>query len=310
MLKLSGVSALALLLRACKVKSDIAVEKLSSITKTSTTVPSLIPSTSTPNPTPGPTGVPQEMVSVEAGTFLMGSEGGFPNERPVHKVNITRPFYMGIYKVTLDQYGMFCLSTGKTLSDDHGWGRGNRPAISLTWVEAVEYCNWLSEIEGYTPCYSGVRKNTECDFTANGFRLPTEAEWEFAARGGIHSEGYRYPGSDDPLEVAWHDANSNGLTHPVGQLKPNELGIFDLAGNGAEWCWDWYAADYYQYSPQDNPTGLPREEIPTDIFKQVKSKRGGYINASADYIYSTFRSADNYNWPGGCIRLVRTIIEE
>jgi sulfatase modifying factor 1 len=208
--------------------------------------------------------------------------------------------------VTLDQYDDFCKSTGKTLTDDHGWGRGNRPVTSLTWVQAVEYCNWLSDLEGYTPCYTGVRKNTECDFQANGFRLPTEAEWEFAARGGIHSEGYKYPGSDDPLEVAWHDANSNGMTHPVGQLKPNELGIFDFAGNGAEWCWDWYGADYYANSPQDDPTGLPKEELPLDNFEQVKSKRGGYINASADYIYSTFRSADNYNWPGGCIRLVRT----
>ncbi len=308
MLKISGVSAIAILLRACNVKPETTVDKPTAAIKTSTAVQSPVPSTHTPNPTPGPTSVPQEMILVESGNFMMGSEDGLPDERPIHQVNITRPFLMGLTMVTLDQYDTYCTSTGKSLTDDHGWGRGNRPVTSLTWVQAVEYCNWLSEIEGYTPSYSGARKNTECDFTVNGYRLPTEAEWEFAARGGIHSAGYRFPGSDDPLEVAWYDANSNGMTHPVGQLKPNELGFFDLAGNGAEWCWDWYAADYYAYSPQDDPTGLAREDIPKDNFEQVKSKRGGYINASNDNIYSTFRSADNHNWPGGCIRLVRTVL--
>jgi len=137
MLILSGVSALAILLKACKIKPETAVEKLNTVTKTPTAVPSPIPATKTPNPTPGPTGVPQEMVFVEVGTFIMGSEDGFPNERPVHKVNITRPFNMGKYMVTLDQYGKFCINTDKTLTDDHGWGQGNRPVISLTWVEAV-----------------------------------------------------------------------------------------------------------------------------------------------------------------------------
>jgi formylglycine-generating enzyme required for sulfatase activity len=246
------------------------------------------------------------MILIEAGSFMMGSEDGFPNERPVHQVNITRPFYMGIYMVTMAQYDQYTARVGKSPIDDRGWGRGNRPAIGLTWVEAVEYCTWLSEIEDLQPCYSGVRKNTGCDFSANGYRLPTEAEWEFAARGGIHSEGYRLPGSDDALEVAWHEPNSGGMTHPVGQLMPNELGLYDMCGNGSEWCWDWFADDYYAYSPLDDPTGLAQSEIPSSQFEQVKSKRGGFYNESPEYVYTTFRTADNYNYPGCDIRLVRT----
>jgi sulfatase modifying factor 1 len=301
-LTLTGVSVSALLLGSCARESMITDDGMPAGTPSAS--PSITPLRSTP--TPASTAVPRAMILIEAGTFLMGSDDGFPNERPVHQVKITRPFLMGTHIVTIDQYDRYCARVGKSLLDDRGWGRGNRPAIGLTWVDAVEYCTWLSEIEGLDPCYSGVRKNTECDFLANGYRLPTEAEWEFAARGGNYSEGYRLPGSDDPLEVAWYEDNSGGMTHPVGQLKPNELGLHDMCGNGSEWCWDWYASDYYVYSPVDDPTGLAQSELPESQFEQVKSKRGGFYNESAEYIYSTFRTADNYNYPGGCIRLVRT----
>jgi formylglycine-generating enzyme required for sulfatase activity len=246
------------------------------------------------------------MVLIEAGSFMMGSDEGYPDERPVHLVNLTRPFYLGVNMVTWAQYDRFCNLTGKPLLDDYGWGRGNRPAMGTTWLDAVEYCKWLSRRDDLQDCFSGVHKNIECDFTANGYRLPTEAEWEYAARGGNLSEGYRYAGSDDPLEVAWHEANSSTMTQPVGLLKPNELGLYDMSGNGSDWCWDWYAADYYARSPQDDPTGLPRSEISHDQFEQVKSKRGGYYHCGVENITPTFRSADGFNYPGGCIRLART----
>ncbi len=312
-LKLTGISASALLLGACTGESETAVEGLRA-----TEIPTSIPPTPSPvrptpsqtliqpTATPAATAVPREMVLVEAGSFMMGSEDGYPDERPVHLVNITRPFYIGAYIVTWAQYDAYCVRTGKPLLDDYGWGRGNRPAMGTTWLDAVDYCKWLSEREGLQDCFSGIYKDTECDFMANGYRLPTEAEWEYAARGGNRSEGYMYAGSDDPLEVAWHEPNSGGMTHPVGLLKPNELGIYGMSGNGSDWCWDWYADDYYSWSPRDDPTGLPRSEISGDQFEQVKSKRGGFYNFRAEFIRSTFRTADGFNYPGGCIRLVRT----
>jgi formylglycine-generating enzyme required for sulfatase activity len=305
MLKLTGISASAFLLGACTGNSEA-----ETAAKTATTAPQ---AQSTPSPTqiqstaePAATSVPREMVMVEAGSFIMGSDESRTNERPAHLVNITRSFFLGTYMVTMAQYDQYCAHAGKSRLDDRGWGRGNRPATGLTWIEAIEYCTWLSESEGFQPCYSGVRKNTECDFMANGYRLPTEAEWEFAARGGNLSQGYKYPGSDDPLEVAWHEPNAGGRTQQVGQLKANELGIHGMSGNAAEWCWDWYGMDYYARSPQDDPTGLARNEIPSDQFEQVKSKRGGFYNERAEYIYSTFRTADGYNYPGGGMRLART----
>ncbi|HEY84898.1 MAG TPA: formylglycine-generating enzyme family protein [Chloroflexi bacterium] len=140
--------------------------------------------------------------------------------------------------------------------DDNGLGRGSRPVFGISSYEAIAFCNWLSEKEGLIPCYTGRKKATRCDFSANGYRLPTEAEWEYAARGGPLSRGCQYAGSDDPDEVAWYDENSGGELHPVGQKKPNELGLYDMSGNMWDWCWDWYDSDYYNSSPEADPGGL------------------------------------------------------
>ena len=139
---------------------------------------------------------------------------------------------------------------------------------SINWYEAIDFCNKLSEIKGLKAYYSIDKnakdpnnKNSEHDKlrylvtinkNANGFRLPTEAEWEFAARGGTLSKGYKYAGSDNIDEVAWYEKNSR-KTQPVGQLKQNELGIYDMSGNVWEWCHDWYA----DYGAEDvnNPQG-------------------------------------------------------
>lgn len=130
------------------------------------------------------------------------------------------------------------------------------PVEQVNWYEAVEFCNALSVRQGKTPCYTIDKVNkdrnnknknddwawtVECNFEANGYRLPTQAEWEYAARGGAAGQGYLYPGSDNPNEVAWHSKNSNNRPQAVKTLKANELKLYDMSGNLWEWCWDWYA---------------------------------------------------------------------
>jgi formylglycine-generating enzyme required for sulfatase activity len=236
------------------------------------------------------------MVLVEAGSFEMGSAGGFSREQPVHTVNITRPFYVGRYEATLMQYDEFTDAKGQTGLDDSGWGRGNRPA-GASWYDAVAYCNWLSERVGFTPCYSGEGIHTVCDFEADGYRLPTEAEWEYAARGGQRSQRYMYAGSNvyagsnDPETVAWHVGNSGEQTYPVGQKQPNELGLYDMSGNVGEWCWDWYGRHYYDESPSNDPTG---PDLPSGYANQSRVRRGGDFYNGVDSLRITARSLD---WP-------------
>ncbi len=128
------------------------------------------------------------------------------------------------------------------------------PVECVNWCEAIIYCNRLSVVHNLQPCYSigtttdlasfdfssPVWKRITCNFTANGFRLPTETEWEFAARGGVMQDHFKYAGSDDINEVAWYGENSNITTHTIGTKKPNGLGLYDMCGNVAEWCWDYF----------------------------------------------------------------------
>lgn len=197
-----------------------------------------------------------QMIYVQGGTFQMGDTfgDGYNYERPVHQVNI-RSFSIGKYPVTFAEYDAFCDATGRAKPSDQGWGRGDRPVINVTWYDAVEYCNWRSKKDGLKPAYISKGLNVSCDFDASGYRLPTEAEWEYAAKGGKHSKEYKYSGSNEIDVVAWYIDNSGDMTHPVGQKQPNELGIYDMSGNVYNWCWDWYDVAYYQYSDTNNPIG-------------------------------------------------------
>ena len=206
-----------------------------------------------------------EMVLVKSGSFIMGDELGDlqDDSSPTHCVTLTYDFWIGKYQVTFDSFDMFCEHTGRDKPRDAGWGRGQRPAIYVSWWDAIAYCNWLSEIEGLPVAYRlrgeqdegqmlDLNGNVTTDITrVIGYRLPTEAEWEFAARGGNNSRGYKYAGSNTAEDVAWFSDNSASRTHEVGMKLPNELGIHDMSGNIWEWCADVFGS--YTSVDKTNP---------------------------------------------------------
>jgi formylglycine-generating enzyme required for sulfatase activity len=203
-----------------------------------------------------------EFVLVEKGSFTMGDTwgDGYDDEKPIHKVTFTYNFYIGKYEVTFDEYDAFCEATGRDKPNDQGWGRGSRPVINVTWWDAVAYCNWLSEREKLPKAYDDAGNLLDLDVSVTtditkvlGYRLPTEAEWEYAARGGNKSKGYKYSGSDYVDQVTWYWDNSGIKTQEVGKKAPNELGLYDMSGNVYEWCSDWYESEYYAKSPTVNP---------------------------------------------------------
>jgi formylglycine-generating enzyme len=178
------------------------------------------------------------MVRIPEGWFLMGSEAGQDNERPIHRVWVDA-FDVGVFQVTNHEYARFLCATGhrKPLHwDDANFNLPDQPVAAPSWFDAVAFCDWLSR--------EAQRR----------YRLPTEAEWERAARGGV--EGKLYPWGDEPPEslpnysLRW----KNG-PEAVGQDAPNAYGIFDIGANVHEWCSDWYSADYYATAPDRNPQG-------------------------------------------------------
>ncbi len=248
-----------------------------------------------------------EMVLVEPGTFYMGSDTGNSSEKPIHKVTLTRPYLIGVYEVTFEQYDAYTKAAKKNRLEPEEQNRGTRPAMGMDWLQAVAYCNWLSEMEGLIPCYDIRGANTKCDFDANGYRLPTEAEWEFAAKGGIKSSGYIYAGGNQADEVAWYIDNSGSDYHQVGLKKSNELGLYDMSGNMWEWCWDYWDHSYYEKSPAVDPAGpisVPKQDFIYEIEKSRRSSR--WLNTEK-FMTTSNRSADFIKYGGdNGIRLVRT----
>ncbi|MDP8209915.1 MAG: SUMF1/EgtB/PvdO family nonheme iron enzyme [Candidatus Stygibacter australis] len=190
------------------------------------------------------------MVFVEGGTFEMGDHynEGNSDEIPLHDVTLSS-FFIGQYEVTQDEYeGLM----GSNPAHDHGVG-DDYPVYYVSWYDAAEYCNALSEQKGLTPCYN--LNDWSCNFSADGFRMPTEAEWEYAARGGVNwTDNLRYSGTTDNLgDHAWIYLNSDYRSHEIGTREANQLGIYDMSGNVWEWCNDWYS--YYNSSPETDPLG-------------------------------------------------------
>jgi len=205
------------------------------------------------------TPVSSNFIRVEGGTFQMGNTNGGSDGKPVHTVTV-KSFSISKFQVTQKEWYEIMGTTIRQQRDmaDRSlsiYGEGdNYPMYYVNWYEAVEYCNRRSIKEGLEPVYRGSGNNIICDWNKNGYRLPTEAEWEYAAKGGTKEYiTTEYSGSNSVGAVAWYSGNSNNSTHPVGTKTANNLGIYDMSGNVYEWCWDWYGD--YTSSSQTDPRG-------------------------------------------------------
>ena len=188
-----------------------------------------------------------EMVAVAPGEFWMGapsSESGRDADEEYHRVTLRRPFLLGRTEVTQTQWQEI---VGANPSHFRG---ATLPVEQVSWFDAVEFANLLSEREGLTPAYRISGSYVQWDRDADGYRLPTEAEWEYAARAG---EDTLYAGSDSPSSVAWYKDNSGSRTHEVALKTPNAWGLYDMSGNVWEWCWDWHPCQTGKACPSPYP---------------------------------------------------------
>ncbi len=250
------------------------------------------PGTDEPKPTKGgpqqsaslranQAGTPTEMIRIPGGRFQMGDQQE-ADAKP-HPVAVSA-FLMGKTLVTQEQYE-------KAMGDNPSrWTGGSNPVEQVRWSDAVRFCNKRSEQEGLRPCYD--LKTWKCDFDADGYRLPTEAEWEYACRAGAATA---YFFGDDAAKLgdfAWFDKNSGGHPRPVGQKQPNAWGLYDMCGNLWEWCNDFYNVDYYRQSPLTDPKGP--ESGPTKVV------RGGAWRFSAERCRAGYRYNENPGYADVC----------
>jgi len=232
---------------------------------------------------------------IPAGEFFMGApdddiEAG-KDEKPSHRVRISKPFYLGICEVTQAQYEAVMgnnpshfSANGEGKDKIAGQSTDRYPVENVSWLDAVRFCNVLSEEDGKKPFYEIDEEAVRVpDWHGQGYRLPTEAEWEYACRANAPTPT-RYSFGDNPVELGeygWFNGNSEQRTHPVAQKRPNGFGLYDMHGNAWEWCWDWYGEGYYSQSPANDPTG------PAGVSHRVI--RGGSWSSDPRYARSALR---------------------
>lgn len=231
-----------------------------------------------------------EMIEIKKGEFDRGSEFGLPNEKPVRKVFIPDDFLITKFEVNQELWKSV-MKYNPSIQKS-----GVLPVHNIKWTEAIGFCNELSKKLGFDTTYTIINDSTVIfDIIANGFRLPTEAEWEYSAKAGKDVD---FPPDNDIYSVAWFSENSAFLPHKSGMKSPNSWGLYDMQGNVWEWCWDWYDEKYYSTNDTISPKG--------PAIGQKRVARGGSYKSGKLYIRSTNRTIDLEDFESCGLRVVRS----